>query len=43
MRDTERQKGRDIGRGEADPCREPDVVLDLGTPELRAGPKAGAK
>ena len=40
-RHTERQKHRE--REKQAPCREPHEGLDLGTPGLRLGPKAGAK
>ena len=40
----ERERGRDIGRGEAGSMpREPDVGFDPGSPGSRPGPKAGAK
>ena len=38
---TERQRHRQ--REKQAPCREPDMGLDPGTPELRPGPKAGTK
>ena len=41
---TERERGRDTGRGEAGSMhREPDVGFDPGSPGSRPGPKAGAK
>ena len=44
MRDTERERGRDTGRGEKQaPCREPDVRLDPGTPGSCPGLKGGTK
>ena len=39
MRDTERQRQRE----KQAPLREPDVVLDPGTPESRPEPKADAQ
>ena len=40
----ERERGRDIGEGEAGSMhREPDVGLDPESPGSRPGPKAGAK
>ena len=40
----ERERGRDIGGGEAGSRhREPNVGLDPGSPGSRPGPKAGAK
>ena len=42
QRERERERGRDT-EGKQDPCREPDVGLDPGTPGSRPGPKAGAK
>ena len=41
MRDTETEKGRDIGREKAGSMREPDVGLDPGTPGSRPRPKVG--
>ena len=41
MRDTEKERGRDIGRGS--PCREPDVGLDPRTAGSCPEPKAGAQ
>ena len=45
MIDTERERGRDTGKGRSrlPPCREPDAGLDPRTPGLYPGPKAGAK
>ena len=42
MTDTERDRGRDTGRGRKKqaPCREPDVGLDPRTPGSCSGPKA---
>ena len=44
---TERERGRDIGRGRKREAgsmhREPDVGFDPGSPGSRPGPKAGAK
>ena len=42
MRDTERE-AETQAEGKQDPCREPDVGLDSGTPGLGPGPKASAK
>ena len=39
MREGERQRHRQ--RERQAPCSEPDVGLDLRTPESRPGPKAG--
>ena len=43
MRDTERERGRDTGRGKQALCRVPDVGLDTGSPGSHPGLKAGAK
>ena len=43
MRDTERKRGRDTGRGKQAPCREPDVGLHPGTPGSCLGLKADTK
>ena len=44
MIERERERGRDIGGGEAGSMhREPDVGFDPGSPGSRPGPKAGAK
>ena len=44
MRDTERGRGRDIGRGRSRfPAGEPDVGLDPRTPGSRPEPKADAQ
>ena len=41
---TERERGRDIGRGEGGYMhQEPDVGFVPGSPGSRPGPKAGAK
>ena len=40
MRDIERHRGRDTGRGRS---REPDAALDLRSPESHPGPEAGTK
>ena len=41
MRDTQRKRGRDTGRGmKQAPCREPDVGFDPGSPGSCPGPKA---
>ena len=37
------ERGRDTERGEAAPCRKPDVGLDPDTQGSHPGPKAGAK
>ena len=39
---TQRERGRDIGRGRS-MHREPDVGFDPGSPGPGPGPKAGAK
>ena len=42
--ERERERGRDIGRGEAGSMyQEPDVGFDPGSPGSRPGPKACAK
>ena len=41
--DRHRERGRDRRREEQAPCREPDGVLDPGTPGSCSGPKAGAE
>ena len=38
-----RERQRHRQREKQTPCRDPDVGLDLGTPGLCPGPKAGAK
>ena len=38
-----RERGRDTGRGEAGSIPGANAGLDLGTPGLHPGPKAGAK
>ena len=44
MRDTQRDRGRDMGRGEKQaPSREPNVGLDPGSPGSHPRRKAGAK
>ena len=43
MRDTQRERGRDIGREKQALCKEPDVRLDRGTPELCPELKADAQ
>ena len=48
MRDTQRERGRDTGRGRSrlhagSPTRDSILGLDPGTPGPRPGPKAGAK
>ena len=44
MRDTERKRGRDTGRGRSRlHTGSLDVGLDPGTPGLCPGPKAGTK
>ena len=40
MRDTYTEKGRYRQREKQVPCREPDAVLDLGTPGSCPSPKA---
>ena len=41
---TQRERGRDIGRGRSRlRAPEPDVGFDPGSPGSRPGPKAGAK
>ena len=41
---TERERGRDTGRGEAGSMhREPDVGFNPGSPGSRPGPKAGRR
>ena len=41
--EREREKQRHRRREKQDPCWEPDVGLDPGTPGSCTGPKAGAK
>ena len=44
MIDTERERGRDTGRGRSRlHAGNPDAGLDPGTPGSRPGPKAGVK
>ena len=40
MRDTERERQRPRKREKQDPCREPDMGLNPGTPESRPELKA---
>ena len=39
MTDTERERGRDTGRGRQASCREPDKVLDPWSPGSYSRPK----
>ena len=42
-REREKERQRHRQREKQAPCREPDVVLDPGSPGSRPGPKAGSK